>query len=375
VHRIIHGDLQTSTTERATHLRLDGEQIFAGDDEHLDDADERRTFRREELTACESCGRLSPPTRITCLYCGAELPAPHAGEDLRRPALKPLEEGVSGFNVVLVPREVEEETRDGRDSRPRSSDALDEVASLLRLKPEQLGEILAARVPLPLARTGERAEVALLERRLSELGLHIEIVSDDDLAVETVPPRRIRRMVFGADDIKGSAGAGFESWREEWGHLSVIVTGRVYRKVIEIDERVKRGAGGEVVDTRELTRDEAILDLYFAGERAGWRIMSEGFDYSCLGARKSLLAAENFARLVETLRERAPRAAFDDSYKRVRHLLQFAWSPTERTESSGLRHTAPGKFLSGAVTSTSNEAQFTRYSRLISRYARRKNEE
>jgi hypothetical protein len=230
-------------------------------------------------------------------------------------------------------------------------------------------------LPLPLARTGERAEVALLERRLSELGLHVEIVSDDDLAVETDPPRRVRRMEFGADDIEGAAGAGFESWREAWGHLSVIVTGRVYRKVIEIDERVRRGSAGEVVDARELMQDEAILDLYFAGERASWRIMSEGFDYSCLGARKSLLAAENFARLVETLRERAPRAAFDDSYKRVRHLLQFAWSPTEHTESSGLRHTAPGKFLSGAVTNVSNEAQFTRYSRLISRYARRMHEE
>jgi hypothetical protein len=374
VHRIIHGDLQTLTTERATHLRLDGEQIFAGDDDQIDGAHSQRTFRREEMLTCESCGRTSPPTRMTCLYCGAQLQAPRAGEDLRRPALKPLEEGARGFNVVLVPREVEEEMRDGRDSNPRS-EAMDEAASLLRLKPEQLGEMLASSLPLPLARTGERAEVALLERRLSGLGLHIEIVSDAEMAIETAPPRRVRRMEFGADDIEGAAGASFESWREAWGHLSMIVTGRIYRKVIEIDERVKRGAGGEVVDARELTQDEAILDLYFAGASAGWRVMSEGFDYSCLDARKGLLAAENFARLVETLRERAPRAAFDDSYKRVRHLLQFAWSPTEHTESSGLRHTAPGKFLSGAVTSVSNEAQFTHYSRLISRYVRRRNEE
>jgi hypothetical protein len=311
---------------------------------------------------------------MTCLYCGAELPAPRAGGDLRRPALKPLAEGERGFNVVLVPREVEDETRDGGDLRPRS-DAMDEAASLLRLKPEELGEMLASRLPLPLARTSERAEVALLERRLSGLGFHIEIVSDEEMAIEIAPPRRVRRMEFGVDDIEGAAGAGFESWREAWSRLSVIVTGRIYRKVIEIDERVKRGAAGEVVDARELTQDEAILDLYFTGGRASWRVMSEGFDYSCLDARKGLLAAENFTRLVETLRERAPHAAFDDSYKRVRHLLQFAWSPTEHTASSGLRHTAPGTFLSGATTSISSEAQFTRYSRLISRYARRTNEE
>jgi hypothetical protein len=358
-------------------LRFDEEEIFVGDGGDADDAGGRRTFLREELTTCESCGRPSPPTRMSCLYCGKPLPAPRAGEDLRRPALKPLEEGQRGFNVVLVPHEVEEEMRDGEDSNARGDedsnargDALTEAASLVRLKPEQLNEMLAARAPLPLARTGERAEVALLERRLAELGLHIEIVSDDDLAVETEPPRRVRRIEFGEDEIAGWGGAGVESWRAAWDDLLLIVTGRIYRKRIEVEERVKRGAAGEVTDARELTEDEAVVDLYFSRERAGWRILSEGFDYSCLGAGKSLLAAENFAQLVGRLRERAPRVAFDDSYKRVRHLLQFAWPPTRHTESGGLRHTAPGTFRTGSITSVTNETQLTRYSRLLSRRAR-----
>lgn len=354
-------------------MRFDEEEIFASDDS-IDGTTERRTFRREEMTACESCGRLSPPTRMTCLYCGASLPVPPTGADLRRPALKSLEEGERGFNVVLLPREAEEETRDSERPNPRG-DARVEAASLVRVGPEQLNEMLASSVPLPLARTGDRAEVALLERRLAELGLHIEIVSDDDLAIEADPPRRVRRIEFGEDSVMGWGGAGVESWRAAWSDLVMIVAGRIYRRRIEVDERVKRNAAGEVVDARELIDDEAVIDLYFAQVRAGWRIMSEGFDYSCLGAHKGLLAAKNFARLVETLRARATRSVFDDSYKRVRHLLQFAWSPAEHTESSGLRHTAPGRFLTGAVTRVSNDAQFTRYGRLLSHYARRKREQ
>jgi hypothetical protein len=357
-------------------LRFDEEQILTGDDDQMNGADSRRAFQRDEMATCEGCGRQSPPTRMTCLYCGASLPAPRTtGEDLRRPALKPLEEGERGFNVVLLPRDVEATSARDGEGLPENSDALEEAASLLRLKPEELSELIAARLPLPVARTGERAEVALLERRLTELGLETKIVPDDVLAIETDPPRRVRRIEFGAVDIEGWSGAGGETHCAAWDDLVLIIKGRIYRKRIEVEEYVKRGGAGEIVDARELTEDEAVVDLYFAGERANWRVMLEGFDYSCLGAGKSLLAAENFARLVELLRSRAPRVLFDDSYRRVRHLLQFAWSPTGHSESSGLRHTAPGRFLTGAVTSVTNETQFTRYSRLVRGYTRRANEE
>jgi hypothetical protein len=344
-------------------LGLEEEELFGGD---AADATVRRAFKRDELIACERCGRASPPTRMKCLYCGATLPADEGGEDRRRPALKPLEAWERGFNVVLAPG--------GADSQ-LGGDALAEAASLVRLKAEQLSEMRATMMALPLARTGERAEIELLERQLKGLGLNVEIVSDEELAVESDPPRRVRKIEFDEDGVTGLSVAGGESRRAAWGGIVLIVVGRIFKKRIEVEERLKRGAGSEVIESRELVEDEAVVDLHFADTPACWRVLAESFDYSCLGARKSLLAAENFARLVKEFRARAPLAAFDDSYRSVRHLLQFAWSPTEQTEAGGVRRAGPGRVSSEAVTRVSNEAQFTRYSRLLRHFALRRHDE
>jgi hypothetical protein len=92
--------------------------------------------------------------------------------------------------------------------------------------------------------------------------------------------------------------------------------------------------------------------------------MSGGFDYSCLGEGKGLLAAENFEALVAALRARAPSAVYDEEYARLRPLLADVWPSAERTESLGLRRDRPGRVNTEAVTTVSNEGQFTRYSRL-----------
>ncbi|HVG28156.1 MAG TPA: hypothetical protein VM864_00400 [Pyrinomonadaceae bacterium] len=345
-------------------MGLEEEELFGGD--AAADATDRRAFKRDEMIACERCGRASPPTRMKCLYCGAALPAVGGGEDRRRPALKPLEEWERGFNVVLAPG--------GEGSHGRAG-ALAEAASLARLNPDQLGEMIAARTALPLARTGEREEMELLERRLTALGLGVEIVADEDLAVETEPPRRVRKIEFDAEGVTGLSGVGGESRSASWAGVILIVVGRIFKKRIEVEERLKRRAASEIVESRELVEDEGVVDLHFADAPAGWRVLAEGFDYSCLGARKSLLASENFARLVEEFRARAPRAAFDDSYRRVRHLLQFAWSPAEHREAGGVRRAGPGRVSTEAVMSVSNEAQFTRYSRLLRHFALRRRDE
>jgi hypothetical protein len=343
-------------------LRLDEGEIFAGGGDD-DGAGDRRAFRREEMTACARCARMNPPTRMKCLYCGEPLPEALEGADLRRPALKPLEEWERGCNVVLAPREF--------DDTHLRGDALAEAASLLRLKPAQLSEMIGSRAVLPLARTGLREEVELLERRLGALGLKVETVSDEELAIESEPPRRVRKLEFDDAGLKGWSNADGEASRFAWDELLLIVAGRVFKKRIEVEERVKRGTDGEVVESRELSDDESVVDLYFAGERASWRVNAASFDYSCLGTRKGLLAPENFARLVEALRERAPRAKFDDSYKRVRQWLQFAWSPTAHTEAGGVRRERPGRYSTGAVTLVTNESQFTRYGRLLRHFAAR----
>lgn len=316
-----------------------------------------RAFTHAEMVACEACLRANPPTRMNCLYCGATLPAPPAGDDLRRPTLRALETWEQGFNVVLLPRA----------SSEVSVDSLTGAAALLRLEAGQLREMAGARTHLPLARAAQFEEAALLEGKLRALGWQVEIVADEELGVETDASRRIRRLEIGADALVGWASAEGEGVRVEWESVTLLVAGRIMRKRIEVEERRggRRRAEGEIVDTREFHEDESALDLYVAGSVAGWRIMAENFDYSCLGAAKSLTAAENFTRLVETLRERAPHAAYDDSYRSMRHFLKFAWPLAEQTEAGNLRRIRPGRYNAEAVTNVTNETQFTRYGRLL----------
>jgi hypothetical protein len=319
-----------------------------------------RAFTHAEMVACEACLRANPPTRMNCLYCGATLPPAADGDDLRRPTLRTLETWEQGFNVVLLSPQ--------QASPGLSVDSLTEAAALLRLEAGQLREMAQARVPLPLARAAELAEAALVEGKLRALGWRVEIVPDAELRVETDAPKRIRKLEIGADSLAGWASAEGEAARIEWESVTLLVAGRIARKRIEVEERRggrRRRAEGEVIDTREFHEDESALDLYVAGSIVNWRIMAENFDYSCLGAAKSLTAAENFTRLVETLGARAPRAAYDDSYRSVRHYLKFAWPLAEQTGAGNLRRISPGRYNAEAVTSVTNETQFTRYGRLL----------
>ncbi|HZH91554.1 MAG TPA: hypothetical protein VEX70_13160 [Pyrinomonadaceae bacterium] len=319
-----------------------------------------RAFTHAEMVACEACLRANPPTRINCLYCGATLPASESGDDLRRPALRALEAWEQGFNVVLPPRAAGE----------LSVDSLTEAAALLRLEPGQLRDMAGAGAHLPLARTAESGEAALVERKLRASGWQVEVVSDEELGVETGAQKRIRKLEIGADALVGRASAEGDATRIAWESVTLFVAGRIARKRIEVEERRggRRRAESEIVDTREFHDDEGVLDLYVAGSMTGWRIMAENFDYSCLGAAKSLTASENFTRLVETLRGHAPRAAYDDSYRSVRHYLKFAWPLAEQTEAGSLRRISPGRYNAEAVTSVTNETQFTRYGRLLQRF-------
>ncbi|HEV7905793.1 MAG TPA: hypothetical protein VGO96_18280 [Pyrinomonadaceae bacterium] len=316
-----------------------------------------RAFAPGEMVACEACVRANPPTRMNCLYCGAVLPVGEAGRDLRRPTLRALEAWEQGFNVVLVPQGAACEL---------SVDSLSEAAALLRVEAGQLREMLRAGGYLPLARVASREEASLVERKLGALGCQVETVTDEALGVETHAPKRIRRLEIGADALEGWASAETDAERVEWTELVLLVAGRIARKRIEVEERRGgRRADAEVVETREFQTDESALDLYFAGSVVNWRIMAENFDYTCLGAEKSLTAAENFKRLTETLRACARAAAYDDSYRSVRAFLKFAWPLAEQTEAGSLKRIRPGRYNAEAVTSVSNETQFTRYGRLL----------
>ena len=341
-------------TREMTHPRGDDEDRQSFDE--LAPQGEARAFAPDELIACPACRRANAPVRMRCLYCGAGLPVATGAADQRRPVLRALEAWEQGYNVVLRAR--------AEEAAELSHAALAEAARLVRIEPEQLSRMLAAHAALPLARAATREEAALVEHKLPPLGLCVEIVSDEALAVETRPPQRVRRFEFDAVALTAWAGAEGPPLRVAWADVVLLVVGRISRRQIEVEERRGRRAAGEVVETREFYNDEGVLDLYAHDRALNWRVKAEGFDYTCLGARKALTAAENFTRLVAELRTRAAGATFDEDYTHLRHLLQAAWPAVEQTSSGGLRRAGPGRLRTEAVTSVSNETQFTRYSRL-----------
>jgi hypothetical protein len=298
---------------------------------------------------------------MTCLYCGAALPRTKQSAALWRPTLKKLEEWEQGFNVVTLPR----------GAGALTSDAAEEAATLLRLDVGGLKVIVLAGRAMPLARAPSADEAWLIVERLRELGLSTEVFPDEVLARR---PLRVRAFEFEAEALVCRAGPEAEPRRVAWSEVVLLVTGRVVSRRVEVAER-KRGLGGrsETAETRELASDEMVLDLYTSSVDEheahgvgglGFRVMSGGFDYSCLGEGKGLLVAENFNALVAALRESAPSSAHDEDYARLRPLLSDVWPSVERTESLGLRRERAGRFNTEAVTTVSNETQFTRYARL-----------
>jgi hypothetical protein len=320
-----------------------------------------RPFAPEQMVACDVCLRANPPTRLLCLYCGAKLPeTPHAAA-LRRPALKKLEEWEHGFNVVTL----------ARAAGALTSEDAEEAASLLRLDAGGLKEIALAGRAMPVARAASADEAWLIVERLRALGLHTEVFPDEVLARR---PLRVRAFEFEDDALVCRPGPEAETRRVPWPEVVLFVKGRVVSRRVEVAER-RRGLSGrsETVETREIASDESVLDVYTAvgdehpasaGAAAGFRVLAGGFDYSCLGGEKRLMAAENFETLAATLRARVPSAVCDEEYTPLRPLLAEVWPSAERTESLGLRRERAGRFNTEAVTTVSNEGQFTRYARL-----------
>ncbi|MBD0326562.1 MAG: hypothetical protein ICV68_09020, partial [Pyrinomonadaceae bacterium] len=173
-----------------------------------------------------------------------------------------------------------------------------------------------------------------------------------------------RTLELTTDALIAHPAGSNEILRASWDEITLLLMGRTIMRQIEVEERRGRRAENEITETRELSADDAVLDIYSSVSEGSWRIVAGSFDFSCLNEKKSLLVAQNFARLLEELRGRARRAEYDDSYARVRHALAAVWPLEQQTESRGWRRGGPGRYSTEVVTITDNESQFTRYSRL-----------
>ena len=308
-------------------------------------------FTPEQMVECSTCTRINPPTRLSCVYCGAQLEISEKNQNLVRPNLRKLENWEKGFNVVCLPQ----------DASAINESALKETAAYLRLEQGDLERILTVDAPLPVIRTETAAEAELVKKRLVEKGFSIHIVSDAELEADKLP-QRIRAAELGENLILRFA-VTEETIRYNWRDLRLLVTGVIVENRREASERRKGGQASEL-EASEFSVDEKLLDLYFKDDSIGYRISANSFDFSSLGERKSLLANENFQILLEEIIKHAPEAAVDDKYRKIRPVLSIVWSVDERKESTGWQHQGVGKISLGSRTTISNLNQFTRYSRL-----------
>ena len=313
---------------------------------------EPQGFSAEQMIRCEECLRANPPTRVSCLYCVAPLPMTEASVRLRKPVLRPPQKHQLGYNNILLPPD-----------QAAAEDLISEAATLLKLSSENLKQLMSQSVPVPVARTASREEAELVSIRLRDLGLNCLTLGDEDLGSDS-EMKRVRSMTFDDNRLTIYQAGAAEVTEASWADIVLIVPGRLFETRLEIKERKTRKTEIEILDTSEFFKDETVIDFYITGHSSTWRVSAVGFDFSCLGREKALVANENIGKLQRLIVSKAVNAQFDDSYARVRNLLQLAWDTQPETQSSGWRREGPGKLSVGVATTRSNESQFTRYSRL-----------
>jgi hypothetical protein len=313
---------------------------------------EKPAFSPEEMVACGKCGRANPPNRFRCLYCAADLGIETCQAESARLVLRKLEGWEKGFNVIFHP---------GVNTHGRETIA--KVAKALAIEKEALEDILGATQPLPVARVEGEGEAGFVESVLRENGIESSIVTDRSLA-EEIPPKRLRTVHFENEGLRVVLFNTGEIGYVKYDDLALIVIGALFEKKTETIEKRKKKGESKKLDEFEISSDELLIDIYGVHDPAGWRIPTKGFDFSCLGNEKGMLAVQNIRRLTEKLRAFAPNSKFVDGYLGDRGRLGYIWDVEQKKDFQGLKRSGFGKVDMGKIELTSNQGQFTKYSRL-----------
>lgn len=310
---------------------------------------ENIAFRSDQMIDCETCSRKNPPNRLKCMYCGGGLAIKAEFVDQIGPLSRKLESWEKGFNVIL---------------RSANGDAdANKAAALLQLELPAIEALVSTGAPLPLARVESVAESDLLISRLGGIGFTCSMVTDESLNADELPAR-----ISGIDITDGVISVIDFNTQELTAipadELALIVNGVLSKSKVDVLEKKGRGGKSTLLDETEATSDEALIDIYSRSNANGFRINLAGFDFSCLGVDKGLLASDNIRRLAALLRETAPNARLVNDYVSIRHMLADIWEVDARRDATGRLRAGFGRAGFGSVASTSNLRQFTKYSRL-----------
>jgi len=311
------------------------------------------TTAKTSTVACPKCGRLNGLHRATCLFCGQPLLIP-GQESQVLPSLREADDIEPGYNVIFLPPVL---------STPG---VVEEVATVGRLTPEQAERLLASPSPVPIARAATSHDAVLLTQRLAQSGLRTVVLSDRQLS-PLHPPRRARALV--------SVGEYLEVWGSEtttpirlpWKDISLLVFGLLrFRQVLARESMATRRTKAEREEL--LTNDEEVpvIDLFGPTLATHIRIRADGFDYSCLGPRRGLLAAENHVRLGDWLLASvsAPTVVNRD-FRTVAQAIEPIWGLTKTKSRQPFKRAGIGKVSAEMTEYVDNDRQFTCFARSL----------
>lgn len=335
-----------------------------------------------ELVACPQCGRNNNPLRAACIYCGKALPVPQEISPNSLPQIRPqnaalgsslasdpitqmsiqMQQSAPGFNVILLPT-----------SDDVANKALVTITSFGFLNLDEASSLLQYKRALPIARYATEIESRAAQIKLQGANLPCSIFSDEKLQLNT-PNSRIRRLTIKETDNQAYLILHPDNTLEPVkeilaSSIKMIIEGRVrYQQSQAVEENPGFGKRSrELTNAVELSDESFFLDIYTDSLETSFRIKADSFDYSTLGTKMRLTAAENLKMLIGLLREMAPQATYDNSFRQLSKLLEPIWPPVRRQESQGLRRSsmlAAGKIATRSTYYTDNEQQFNRYSRL-----------
>ncbi len=314
---------------------------------------EKPGFKPDEMLLCEKCARTNPPTRLKCFYCGEGLKVSDDRAGLTKLNLKPMEAWEKGFNVIL------------KSNTPgaHSEENIRAAAALLRLEVQEIKNFLQKGRPLPVARAELEKEAAIIRQRLSETSFDSFVWPDEEIGLDH-PVRRLRGLDIDDGTITFRLFNTGEAQTIPWDELALIVTGSIFERRVASSEKRKKNEEKQITESSEMSHDEPVIDLYNRADKTGWRVLTRGFDFSCLGAQKSLLAVDNMKKLAQLLAQRAANVKIDEDYMKVRAALGKVWQMEEKMASHKMQRESMGRFHFDNVTVIDNNAQFTRYSRL-----------
>ena len=310
---------------------------------------ENLAFDRNELILCGNCKRQNPPNRLNCLYCALELDISDEQKGAIKPILRKLEIWEKGFNLIRLSNS--EETN------------FAEAAKFINVEKDFLREICDANKKMPLVRAESEKKAEIVQNNLRKFGIETVVLSDEILAADK-PNHRLRGIEFLENKIILIFFNNDEIYEMPFENISLIVEGVLFERKVESKEKRSKKGENKVLESVEISSDEMLIDVYDEENPVGFRILAKGFDFSCLGAEKGILAIENIKKLAEKLREIAANAKFAGDYLKDREYIGNIWEIEHRTNSKGLQREGLGRLNIENSAATSNLLQFDKYSRL-----------